>query len=130
MVKRMNHWEAWLAFPPYYVRLLAKRGARGIALSDAEIAISSGIDINRVREIKCLTAWDTVTHREMLGFTMACNFDPTNQKHRARAKCYEQACKTRNSLPFQYLRIHPKFESEFLPLIRILKEQLLQSSVA
>lgn len=128
-LKRMNHWEAWLAFPPYYVRLLAKRGHE-LALSDAEIAISSGIDINRVREIKCLTAWDTCTHREMIGYTMACNFDPTNQKHRARAKCYEQACKRRNVLPFQYLRKHPKYESEFLPMIRILKEQLLQSSAA
>ena len=75
--KETTFWEALRQFPPYYIRMLAKNG-RATALSDSEIAIASGIEINRVRQIKCLTTWDDVTVGEMLRFTTACNFDPTH----------------------------------------------------
>lgn len=125
----VTFWEGFSSCPPYYVRILARCGnARG--MSDAEVAISSGIDINRVREIKFMVTWDDVTYRELLAFTTACGFDPTSAADRARAKRYEYICQTRDSTPFQYLRKHPKWESEFLPLLKILKAQIRKPSLA
>lgn len=121
--KEITFWEALQAFPPYYIRMLAKNG-HSTALSDAEIAIASGIDINRVREIKCMTRWDDVTMGEVLRFTLACNFDPTRQKDRARAHNYERVCLKRNVMPYKYLRKSPKWESEILPVMRLLLERL------
>lgn len=128
----MTFWAAMQAFPPYYVRMLAKTG-HSTALSDADIAIASGIEINRVREIKCLSSWDDVTFGEILRFTTACNFDPTRQKDRARAHNYERVCQKRNAMPFQYLRKSPKWESELLPVLRLLQQRFYptkQSSAA
>lgn len=123
--KHITFWAALQAFPPFYVRMLAKTG-HSQALSDAEIAIASGIDINRVREIKFLTVWDTVTFGEILRYTTACNFDPTRQLDRARAHKYDQICQKRNVVPFQYLRKSPKWDSELLPVLRILQQKLGQ----
>lgn len=127
--KHMTFWEALETHPPYYVRMLAKRG-HNKALSDAEVAIASGIEINRIREIKFMLNWHDVTYREILAFTAACNFDPTDSRHRQHVKRYENICRIRNATPFQYLMVHPKYESEFLPLIRILKAQFRPQSSA
>ena len=130
--KKITLWAAMAMFPPYYVRLLAKSGGVGAikAMSDAEVAIASGIDINRIREIKFMTTWDRVTYREIVDYTMACNFDPTSPKDRMRVRNYENICKMRNATPFQYLKVSPKYESEFLPLLKILKAQLQQQPSA
>lgn len=127
--KEITFWEALRHFPPYYVRMLAKNG-RATALSDADIAIASGLEINRVRQIKCLTCWDDVTVGEMLRFTTACNFDPTRSKDRLRAHTYERVCQKRNVIPFLYLRKSPKWESELLPVLKILQQKLTQQSSA
>lgn len=117
-----NAWDAFAQFPPYYVRLLAKEPGHGkhTARSDAEIAIAAGITLNRVREISRLSTWDTVLFGEVLAFTLACNFDPTNFKHRNRVKKYHDVCQRRGAAPFKYLRKHPKWDSEFLPLVKLL----------
>lgn len=124
-----NYWQVWSEFPPYYVRLLAKSGPN-TALSDAEIAIASGLDINRVRAIKILTEWDTVTHGEKLHYCAACNFDPTNLEDRTRARDYEYRCKVRNSVPFRYLTKSPKWAGELLPVLKLLQAKLTQHSSA
>ncbi len=127
--RETTFWECWQRFPPYYVRMLAKNG-HATALTDADIAIASGIDINRVREIKCMTSWDTVPMGEILRFTTACNFDPTRSKDRSRAHNYERVCQQRNVIPFLYLRRSPKWDSELLPVMRILQEKLMRRSSA
>lgn len=124
--KEITFWEALRKFPPYYVRILAKRSAEegNLAISDAELAIASGIPISRVREIARLDEWDSVTVGEVLAFTAACCFDPTKFSDRNRVIQYEYVCKKRGNTPFRYLRRHPKWESEFLPLIKMLKAKL------
>lgn len=120
--KEKTFWEALREFPPYYVRLLAKRpaGDGNSAISDAELAIAAGIPLNRIREIAKMHTWDDVKVGELLAITAAANFDPTDFSDRKRATDYLYQIKRRGNEPFRYLRVHPKWESEFLPLIKFL----------
>lgn len=124
-----THWDFLKAFPPPYCRILAKRpggGCGDMSIPDAEIAIQSGIPLSRVREISYQTTWDNVTNDEMRRFFTACNFDPTNPKHRFRVHVYNKVCQKRNTVPFHYLRRSPKWETEFLPLW-LLVRKIMQS---
>lgn len=129
----ITFWEAWQKFPPAYVRLLAKQG-HALGMSDAEISIASGIELNRVREIKVIVdpfaADSPISMGEALRYSAACNFDPTNAKHRSRAHNYERICAKRNVTPFLYLRRHPKFESEILPVLLAYKRLMTRQSSA
>lgn len=131
--KAMTWWGALRYYKPCYVRLLAKEG-HSRALTDAEIAIASGIDLNRVREINRMISWDNVTVGEMLRYVTACNFDPMSSIDRARCKKYDYTCKKRNIIPYHYLRKCPKWESEILPVLRVLQAEIpeneLKSSAA
>lgn len=118
-----SFWAALSKFPPYYVRLLAKTGPCTL-LSDADIAIASGIDLQRIRQINVLPSWDTVTVSELLRYTTACNFDPTRALDRGRIHRYEMKCKKENTPLFGYLRKSPRFESEILPLLKILRARM------
>lgn len=126
--KTLTFWDILKEFPPYYVRILAKnpRPGRGtdLAISDADVAIGSGLEISRVREISRLTDWNEVTIAEFLAFTTACNLDPTNSTDRRRSYQYEYICTKRKVIPFGYLRSSPKWESEFLPLVKLMKLRL------
>lgn len=123
-------WVYLREYPPIYVRLLAKHPGSGVsahlAITDEEIAIASGMTIDRVREISRMNSWDPIPWGEIRRFTLACKFDPTNPVDRRRAAAYEIACKTRNKTPFQYLRNSPKFESQFLPLLQKIPQVLSQ----
>lgn len=119
---RVTFWSVFTDFPPYYIRLFAKKDAY-TALSEAEIAIASGLSLNRVREIVQLEDWGTVTFGEIVAFTAACNFDPTSRRDRHRVWQYEYTCRTRKKVPFYYLRKSPKWESEILPIIRRLQSR-------
>ncbi len=124
-------WRALEEFPPYYVRLLAKRpgsGLQDLALTDADIAIKSGIPLVRVREISRLENWHDCTIREIHAFTLACGIDPANPTHRARIHQYEYVCKKRQAKPFQWIRLSPKYESEFLPLLMLLRSKLARTT--
>ena len=118
--ERITPWEAMDRFPPYYVRLLAKNGPC-VAMTDAEIAIGSGIDLSRVREIKFMQTWSALGYGEMRAYLAACRFDPTDAKCRKRVVTYEFICTMRNSAPGAYLRRSPKWESELLPVIQSIK---------
>jgi hypothetical protein len=119
----MTPWQAWDAFPPYLVRLLAKSGSF-VAMTDAEIAIGSGIDLVRVREINFKTAWRGVDTWEQRAYVAACRFDPTNPKDRRRVINYEFICTMRNAKPGAYLRRSPKWESELLPIIKMIQSRV------
>jgi hypothetical protein len=98
-----------------------------MAISDADMAIRSGIPIDRIREISQMESWENVPVNEARRFFAAGNFDPTKAEHRARVVKYQQICTKRNATPFHYLRRSPKWETEFLPLLlkvtRIMKSQ-------
>lgn len=124
--RKATFWDQIGQYPPYYVRMLAKNSSTGrlaAALSDAEIAIASGIPLPRIRQIVRLTAWAEVTLGEMMSFTIACNFDPTDFNDRRRVASYEYACTKRKTTPFSYLRKSPQWESEILPLLKIAATQ-------
>ena len=119
LVKNRTPWEFLEAYPPPYCRLLAKRPGGGtcdMAITDAELAITSGIPMQRIHEISRLDSWDGVPAGEMKRFFAACNFDPTNSAHRLRVNQYNSVCTKRKTVPFRYLRRSPKWETEFLPL--------------
>lgn len=125
----MTLWEALHKYPPYYVRLLAKQG-HASALSDADIAIVSGIDLNRVRQIKELKSWDSMTVGEIKRYTMGCNFDPTKYADRCRVVKYDYQWKTRQTTPFHFQRKAAFWESEILPVLMILRAELNKKSLA
>lgn len=88
-----------------------------MAVTDADLAIRSGIPIDRVREISRLENWDDVPLSEMRAFFKGMNFDPTNSEHRNRISQYQRICQNRTATPFLYLRKSPKWETEFHPLL-------------
>jgi hypothetical protein len=120
MEKRPTAWEYLDAFPPPYCRCLAKEPGSGVgdmAVTDADLAIRSGIPIDRVREISRMTNWEGVPLAEMRAFFRGMNFDPTNAECRKRIAQYQRVCQIRKSTPFLYLRKSPKWETELLPLL-------------
>lgn len=128
---RADLWKILTDFPPPKVRLLAKLPGGGrsvLAISDTELAISSGLTLSRVREISYSTTWDGISLGEMKAFFTACYFDPTLAAHRNRVTEYYRVCTKRQTKVFQYLRNHPKWESEFLPLVKLLMQLESQHS--
>lgn len=118
-----SFWPHLESFPPIKVRLLAHRPLRSstrtcLALTDAEVAIASGLELDRVRQISRMLDWANVRVGEMKAFCAACRFDPTIAQHRQRLVDYESKCLARQSQPFQWIHRSPVFESEFLPLIK------------
>lgn len=116
-------WVHLDAYPPLKCRLMAHRPVRTstrncIALTDEEIAIESGLPLERVRQISRMTDWSHVRLGEMRAFCAACGFDPTNSTHRHKFLDYESKCLKRNAKPFQWLHRSPVFAEQFLPLIR------------
>lgn len=91
------------------------------AISIQEIAIASGMPLARVSAIAQSTTWDGVTIPEAERFCAACGFDPLNPDDRNRQSAYNRSCKTRRS-QFAFLKKSPWWESEFLPLIQLLKQ--------
>jgi hypothetical protein len=129
--RRADFWRCLADFPPSYVRLFAKQpggGRAAQAISDAELAISSGMTLERVRQICCSENWDAITVSEMRAFFTACHFDPTLAAHRNRVAEYYRVCTKRKTKVFQYLRNHPKWESEFLPLVRLMQTRESQKN--
>lgn len=127
--RRLTPWEAWDRFPPYYVRLLAK-SARCVAMTDTEIAIRSGIDLSRVRQIKFFgliehtnEPWRGMDTWEQRAYVEACRFDPTDARCRRRVKIYEETCQMRNTPPGAYLRRSPNWETELLPIVRLVQSR-------
>lgn len=122
-------WAHLEKFSPLKIRLLAHRPAKNSnnncrALTDAEIAIASGLSLDRVREIARLLDWDTVTLGEMKAYFDACGFDPTIYTHRKRIHDYENVCLKRQRRPFLWLHHSPVYEEELLPLVQILNASL------
>lgn len=111
-------------YPPIKVRLMAHDAAHHPQwIPDAELAIITGIPLTRLQAISRMPDWSAVTVGEMQRFVSGCRFDPTQSRDRIRLQDYESKCLTRQSLPFQWLRRSPLFQTECLPLIRLLSEQ-------
>lgn len=131
MRKSINFWRAFADHPPALVRLYARRriGRAIEAITAEEIAITSGIPLARVQEISSKLTWDEVSIAEAERFCLGAGFDPTSAKDRNRERSYSLKCRQlKLNRPFPWLKRHPRFTSEFLPLIVALKTSLLGSS--
>lgn len=121
----LQFWEALEAFPPIFVRLAARRRVAGknvTALSHEEIAITTGIPLERIVEISESFTWENVTIGEARSFCRACEFDPTRAEDRERQREYLRSCQKRYpDRPPHYLRNSPWWNSQFQPLIHRLK---------
>lgn len=127
--RRIGFWDALKLYPPYYVRLLAKkRNGRfeNLAKSHAEIAADSDwvLTHQRVMDISHMADWSQVTIKEFRAFTRGCGFDPTDATDRTRINQYQYVCRKRRRYPFLYLKRSPLWNVEFLPLIRMRSDQL------
>lgn len=125
-------WRHLHSYPPIKVRLFARRKVAGPradgpgthvrGLTNAEIAIASGLDLDRVAVIAFLTSWDSVSVAEAERFCLACHFDPMSSADRNRWKAYERKCqKTPPPQRFLWMRRTPTWREELLPLIEKLK---------
>lgn len=125
-------WEFISAYPPPYCRCLAKKQGSGcgdMSITDAELAIKTDIPLARIQAISRMEDWAEVTVSEMRRIFSAINFDPTSSRDRARINRYQNVCQKRKTTPFRYLRMSPKWESEFLPLF-LLSSRIMQSQSA
>ena len=83
MRKIRKGWAVVEEFPPIFVRLLARErilNANGKTsavrvLSDEEIAINSGMEIARIKEVSKQYDWNEVEVGEAKQFCLGCNFD-------------------------------------------------------
>jgi hypothetical protein len=121
-----NFWGAFSEYPPVFIRLQARRrvgtSKHVEAMSDEEVAITSGLPLVRIQEIQQKLSWADIPFAEMHKFCLGCNFDPTNSGDRTRLQAYQYACqKNPQRPPFLYLRKSPHWETVFRPLIRRLR---------
>lgn len=119
-------WKILNSHPPCLIRLLARRkltrtGKQVRAISAAEVAIASGLSLDRVLEISPLISWETVTVAEAERFVLGCGFDPLSSYDRNRKSAYQRSCQTSSRQQFSYLRKSPHWKTEFVPLISRLR---------
>ena len=100
-------WDHLEKNPPWFVRCMARRKVHAkvvVAVSDEELAISSGIPVARIQAIYHQRNWDSIPMREIRAFCAACGFDPFSFKSRNRFYAYKAAvrsgrCTTPTSSP-------------------------------
>lgn len=115
---KRSPWQILERYPPVFVRLYAKErsGERvHCALTDQEIAIRTGLSLDRIKEISQMVDWDNVTIGDAREFCLGCNFDPFNYVDRNRLAAY-----TRRGT-YAFLRRSSHWKTTFQPLIKILQ---------
>ena len=86
------------------------------ALSDQEVAIRGGLDLDKVRKISRMTSWEDVTIGDARKFCMGCNFDPFDYLDRNRISAYSRKG------TYAFLRRSDHWNTTFLPLIKIFQD--------
>lgn len=117
-------WEYLDNNPPWFVRVMARRKVHAkvvVAVSDEELAISSGIKVDRLRAIYHQRNWDNIPVREIRAFCEACGFDPFSCKSRNRFHAYRSAVKSGRCVGFTYLKKSPWWTTVFAPLLQKMK---------
>lgn len=115
---KRSPWKILEKYPPVFVRLYAKErsGERvHCALSDQEIAIRTGLTLDRIKQISKLVSWDDVTVGDARLFCQGCNFDPFSYVDRNRLAAYSRKG------TYAFLRNSSHWKSTFRPLIKILQ---------
>lgn len=120
-------WKYLEKYPPPFVRLMARRkisGSHIAALSDEEVAISSGLPSERITEISKSRNWDDVSVGEIRSFCKGCNFDPFDALDRNRVSAYMRKLgNTPEKSRLVYLkRDQSLWRNVFIPLLKTLKD--------
>lgn len=120
-------WKYLEKYPPPFVRLMARRrisGSHIAALSDEEVAISSGLTSARVTEISNSHNWDEVRLGEIRSFCGGCNFNPFDARDRNRVSAYMRKLgNTPEKSRLVYLkRDQSLWRNVFVPLLKTLKD--------
>lgn len=105
-------WPYLDQFPPPVVRIMAREGHGNSSrwLSDEEVAIASGLTLDRVRQIQLMPDWSRVVLSDLRAFIAGCRFDPTNPRdRRVKVNIYQLLCLKNNHQPFRYLRKNPRW---------------------
>ncbi len=124
----MTVWEVIEKYPPCLIRLLARerKGGKQIrAISDVEIALKSGIPVERIKEISWSMDWEKITVTEMQKYIKGCGFDPHDSVVRNRVSAYRR----QRGSKFKYLVNSPWWDCTFLPLIKEMKNNGIQPTV-
>jgi hypothetical protein len=114
----MDIWEIIDKYPPCVVRIFAREptaGKRIRAVSNDEIAVSSGLPVERVKQIAFSSSWNHIKVGEMRAFIKGCGFDPLDSSVRNRVKAY---CRRDSGVKFKYLITSPWWKTELKPLIK------------
>ena len=114
-------WEHLEKNPPWFVRCMARRKVHAkvvVAVSDEELAISSGIPVARIQAIYHQRNWDSIPLRDIRAFCAACGFDPFSFKSRNRFHAYKAAVRSGRCAGFTYLKKSPWWTTVFAPLLR------------
>lgn len=122
-------WTFLDQYPPVICRIMARtgRGAASRWLSDEEVAIASGLTLDRVRVIQLMPDWSRVPLSDLRAFLSGCRFDPTSAQHRrVKVSIYQSLCQKNHHQPFRYLRKNPRWPEYQRMLIQ---RNLLSSAV-
>lgn len=75
----MTKWERNLrSFPPFLVRLCARKNHGNVRLTRAEIIVASGLPGRTVDKLSMARSWDCFTAGAIFAFTAACGVDLSN----------------------------------------------------
>lgn len=123
---RKSAWKLLSEHPPALVRLYARRkfaGKNVVVMTMQEIAIASGLPLQRCIEISKQATWDGITVTEAERFIAGCGWDPLSYVDRNRKNAYARSCQKTKS-KYHYLRSSPLWKAELLPLIQLLRSRL------
>lgn len=107
-------WSYLDQYPPVLVRILSRNA--GHAVSDEEIAVQSGLSLDRVRFISDQVTWNAVPIGEAKAFMIGCDMDLSIHATRKRAYDY-----IRKRCSFAYIRKSPVYKTQLLPRVKILE---------
>lgn len=120
MRKIRKGWTCFEEFPPIFVRLLAREKVTQTqkatssvrVLSDEEIAIRSGLNLDQIGKISQKHSWDDVSISMARKFCDGCNFDLFDWQVRNRAFALA------NGGSFAYLKSSPDWKGKYMPMLR------------
>lgn len=126
-------WTRVDRFPPILMRLLAidehRKPISTLALSQA-----SGLSPAMIEAISQSTEWDQIPLQTFRKFSSSCRIDLMDRTQSKRANSYLNGKRVgglRQAPSFQYLRIHPEWETYYRPLMeRYLESLRSRTSIA
>lgn len=116
MKRHLSFWDWTKLISPVWARLLA-RIPHGRPLTDAEIALKSGLTMDRVFLIQHMTDWSSVSMVEAEMFLRGCGINFCDSRQMDRVRWYLPRPGKKTPVTFKYLRISPEWNTKYRPLM-------------